>query len=98
MLGFYFCQLIALQQRNHIQRLKEYLNMLVVPSPNLPPENNFDIATHEAIKNFKRQINRQRGKSIVEDGSITINLWRFIGQSLVRFDNGIWLTNEYIRL
>ena len=72
--------------------------MLVVPSPNLPLNNDFDVATHEAIKNFKKQFNRQRGKKIVEDGSITIGLWKYIGQSLVRFDNGMWLTNEYIRV
>lgn len=85
MLSFYYCQLIARQQQKYLQRLKRYLNLLVVPNPNLPINDDFDMATHNAILNYKKQLNRRRGqKTVVEDGTLTNTLWQIMWGELGR--------------
>lgn len=57
MLSFHHCASIAFQQRELIPFLKRYLNALVIPSPNLPIDNVYDLPTEKAIKDFKIQLN-----------------------------------------
>lgn len=87
MLSFYYCQLIVRQQQKYLQRLKRYLNLTVIPSPNLPVTDDFDIATHSAILKFKKQFNRKFGKKVVvEDGTLTNTLWMDIWSELGKID------------
>lgn len=95
MLSFHYCRLIALQQQKYIQRLKKYLNLLVIPSPNLPLNDDFDTATHNAILNYKRQLNRRRGtKVVVEDGTMTRSLWQYMWGELWKIDRGNFQIQE----
>lgn len=83
MLSFYYCNLIARQQQKYIRKLKEYLNLAVKPSPNLPLNDDFDIPLHNAILNFKQQLNRREGRRVfVEDGAITNALWEAVWTAL----------------
>lgn len=93
-MDFYYSRLIAFQQVERLPILKKYLNLLVKPNPNLPINNVFDIPTERAIRNFKKQFNRLRGLWIVEDGTITVNLWRFIYQELQGVMGGVWVKEE----
>lgn len=98
MLSFYYCYLIARQQRKYIQKLKRYLNLVVNPNPNLLLNDDFDIATHNAVLNFKRQFNRsERRKVFIEDGTISNTLWEAVWTALWRTNNGIKIQTEELK-
>lgn len=93
-MDFHYSRLIAFQQVERIPVLKKYLNLLVKPNPKLI-NNVFDLPTEKAIHNFKKQFNRTKPERwIVEDGTITVNLWRFIYQELIRVMGGDWVIEE----
>ncbi len=78
----YFQQelLIAMQDASRIPFLKLRLNELVVPSPKLTYNGNFDQKLQKAIVEFKTQFNRKHLlNQLPVDGVINSELWKAIG-------------------